>query len=201
LAVAALALLVPAPRAALLRAAGRMLVAEDPLQRADVIVIAADAGAAGVLEAADLVRAGIASRVALFSPAATLAARELMRRGVRIQDSLAVMTEELRALGVASIVQIPQPVTGTEDEGRRLHGWCRLAGIHSIVFVSTADHSRRTRRVLRRALRGTGVSLIERAARYSPFAPEGWWNTRAGTRTELVESEKLLLELMRHPFG
>src|SRR5258706_1099973 len=64
--VAAAVLAVPASRSALLASYGRFLAADDPVQPADIIVVAIDADGAGVLEAADLVPTGIATRVAIF---------------------------------------------------------------------------------------------------------------------------------------
>jgi hypothetical protein len=36
---------------------------------------------------------------------------------------------------------------------------------------------------------------------YSQFDPDRWWLTRAGTRIEIIEMEKLLADLIRHPFA
>jgi hypothetical protein len=36
-------------------------------------------------------------------------------------------------------------------------------------------------------------------ARYSRFDPDRWWETHDGTRIELEELEKLLLDIVRHP--
>ncbi len=35
----------------------------------------------------------------------------------------------------------------------------------------------------------------------SGFAPDKWWKSRGGIRTEIVEGEKLLLDFIRHPFS
>ena len=50
---------VPAIRGSMLRAAGWVLVVDDPVEPADIVVVAVDADGAGVLEAADLVHSGI----------------------------------------------------------------------------------------------------------------------------------------------
>ena len=58
---------IPALREPILRAAGWALVVTDSVEPADIIVLAADPSGAGVLEAADLVHSGIATRVAVFA--------------------------------------------------------------------------------------------------------------------------------------
>jgi uncharacterized SAM-binding protein YcdF (DUF218 family) len=97
------------------------------------------------------------------------------------------------------VIVIPA-VAGTVDEGKVLQQWCAEQAIHSVLFVSVTDHSRRTRRTLDRALGRHGIRVMVRYARYSEFDPDSWWQTRGGQRTEAIESEKLLLDLVRHPF-
>jgi len=180
------ALALPAVRTAILRAAGQALVAEDPIGPADVIVVATGADGAGVLEAADLVHAGVAAHVAVFSdPPDPVVDGEFLRRGVPYEDSAAQSIRQLRALGLEEVEQIPRPVAGTEDEGRALPAWCAQRGLRSVVVVTTSDHSRRLRQLLRRSMGGGPVHVVVRPARYSQFDPGRWWQTRQGVRTEV----------------
>jgi hypothetical protein len=191
---------VPVLRTSVLRAAGHALVAEDAPAKADVIVISVDALSAGILEADDLVKAGYVTRVAIFARSQTPMQREFIRRGVQPLDLTAVSLRLLRSLGVTHIELIPA-VVGTVDEGKVLQHWCTANSIHSLMFISTPDHSRRTRRVLNRALDPQGVRVMVRYARFAEFNPDNWWLSRSGQRTEITESEKLLLDLLRYPFG
>ena len=196
-----IAMALPPLRHGVLKSAGWALVAQDGLAHADVIVISVDADGAGVLEAADLVHAGVASRVALFPDPPDAIDREFIRRGVAYYNSAAVSTIQLHAMGITAVESIPWTVTGTENEGIVMKRWCTQAGLRSVIFISTSDHSRRSRRVLDRALRDSGIQIAIRYSHYSDFDPEGWWRTRGGIRTEIVESQKLLLDVLRHPFS
>ena len=188
-------------RTSLLRSAGHFLVATDPLQRADVIVLSVDSDGAGVLEATDLVHERVASRVALFADPPDAVDREFMRRGVAYHNAAAVSVDQLHDLGINAVEVIPRTVTGTNDESLDLAAWCSERGYRSVVFVSTIDHSRRTARMLARAMRGRDLKLSVRASRYSAFEPDAWWKSRTGVRTEIVESEKLLVDLLLHPLS
>ena len=106
----------------------------------------------------------------------------------------------IRSLGIANTEQIPR-VEGTEDEGIVLPAWCEQQQLGSLVVVVSADHSRRLGRVLRRAMKGRRTSITVRRTRYSKFDPDRWWLTRGGVRTEVVELQKLLLDLVRHPLS
>jgi hypothetical protein len=183
----------------LLRAAGASLVIDDPLQPADVIVITADAQGGGILEAADLVRDGVARKVALFAPPLDAADHEFMRRGIPYEDGTTIGVRQLHALGVENVAKIETTVNGTEDEGVVLAKWCAQQRVRSVVVVSTPDHSRRLWRVLRRSLQGVTVAI--RPAHFSTFEADHWWETRAGARIGIIELQKLLLDVLRHPMS
>jgi hypothetical protein len=186
-------------RRPILQALGSALAADDPLAPADAIVMTVDAGAAGVLEVADLVRQRIAPRVAVFGAEPDATEREFRRRGVPYEDEAAIAIRQLASLGVTGVERIPTPVNGSGSEGQVLPGWCGTRGYRSIVVVTSADHARRVGRILRREVQSRGLRVLIRGARYSGFDPQTWWQTRDGARIGIVEMEKLLLDWLRHP--
>ena len=192
---------VPVIRTSMLRAAGRSLVVDEPLEPVDVIVLPIWAGGAGAIEAADLVHSGIAGRVALLTEPSKPAEYELARRGVSYANENARVIQLLGALGISNVEVIPDPAAGTEAEGDVLLSWCDQRQFRSIVVLSSPDHSRRVRRVLRRSLRNHSTKVIVRSTRYSSFDPESWWRTRDSLRTEIVELQKLLFDVVRHPLS
>jgi len=193
---------IPGLRVQALSAAGRALVESDPTTPADIIVITIDSGRAGVLEAADLIREGVSSRVALFAAPPSQVDREFIRRGVvPYLDVEAVHEQLLHSLGIRDVERIARPVSGTEDEGEVLPGWCDQRGFRTVLLISAPDHSRRMHRALTRAMRGHPTRVLVRPSRYSDFNPNNWWLTRNGTRTEITEIQKLLLDMLRHPFA
>jgi hypothetical protein len=192
---------VPTVREPFLRSAGWALVLSEPVVPADIIVVSAYSGGAGVLEAADLMRSGIATQVAVFTSAPSVEGYEFSRRGLPYEDTPAWQIRQLRLLGVTDVVQIPATDAGTEGEGQALATWCDQHQFRSIVFVAARDHSRRLRRVLDRLMKGHSTRATVRPGRYSSFDPDHWWETRDGVRTEIVELQKLLFEAVLHPMS
>ena len=143
--VGVVAIGIPAVRTTVLRAAGRALVVDEPVEPADVIVLPTWAGAAGAIDAADLVHHGTASLVAVLAEPAKPAERELARRGVPFAGENADLVHLLHALGVAN-VELIRPAAGTEAEGEVLLAWCGRRQFRSVLVVSSPDHSRRVRR-------------------------------------------------------
>jgi len=193
---------VPSIRESVLRAAGWALVVhEQPIAPADVIVVSLASGGAGALEAADLVQGGIATRVAVFTDPPSGEDHEFIRRGLPYEDASARQIRQLRWLGVTDVMQIPGAEAGTEGESQVLPPWCDHHQFRSIVFVAARDHSRRWRRVLNRVMKGHPTRVMVQPERYSIFDPDRWWETRDGVRTEIVELQKLVLEVILHPLS
>jgi hypothetical protein len=186
-------------RVPILRAAGWALVANDPVTSADIIVISADAGPAGALQAADLVQGGIASRVAVFTDPPSGEDLEFIRRGLPFEDVSVRQIRRLSSLGVTDVVRIPRTQAGTEGESQVLPLWCDQYEFRSIVFVAARDRSRRIRRVLDRVMKGHPTRVTVQPARYSNFDPDRWWETRTGIRKEIIEFQELALDVVSHP--
>ena len=201
-ALAAFALVAVRPvREPLLRAAGWALVVNETVEPADIIVISSDSGGAGTLEAADLVQSGIAMQVAVFADPPSGEDHEFIRRGLPYEDGAARQIRQLRWLGITDVVLIPRTDVGTEADGQVLPPWCDQHQFRSIVFVAARDHSRRLRRVLDRVMKGHPTRVTVRPARYSNFDPDRWWKNRGGVRTEIIELQKLVLEVVLHPMS
>jgi hypothetical protein len=188
-------------REPVLRAAGCALVVNnETVAPTDIIVLTIDSGGAGALEAADLVQSGVSKRVAVFEDQPSREESEFIHRGLPYEDEGARQIRQLRTLGVTDVVQI-SGVNGTGDEGQVLPQWTDEQHLRSIVVVATKDHSRRVRRVLDRAMKGHPTHFTVQAARHSNFDPDRWWKTRDGTRIEIFEFQKLLLDVALHPLS
>lgn len=189
----------PYPREAGLLLAGRALVANDAIGPADIIVVSLDSGGAGVLEAADLVRSGVAKRVAVFSDPPSAEDHEFIRRGLPYEDASERQVRQLKSLGVEHVEKIAHGAGGSHEAVSVLARWCSQNAFGSVVFVTARDHSRRVRRLLDRSMRGHPTHIAVRASRYSQFDPDAWWRTSAGVRSGVVELQKLLLDVALHP--
>ena len=192
-------LALPSVHEPVLRAAGGLLVTHDPIGPADIIVISAASGGAGALQAADLVSGGIATRVAVFADPPSGDDLAFIRRGLPYEDGAARQIRQLQWLGVTDVVQIPRNQAASSGEGEVLAPWCKQHGVRSIVFVAARDHSRRIRRILDRAVKGHSIRVAVQPELYSNFDPDRWWKTRSGIRTEIIELQKLLLDIVLHP--
>lgn len=182
-----------------LRWLGNALVVTEELTPADIAVGTIEADPAGALELADLFSARLVPRVAVLVPAPTAAAAELSRRGVVLESP----TDVLQKLGVpaSALVSIDAGEGGTTEATTALASWSRVNGIRRLIVVTGATHSRRVQRVLRRQLGDRGPVVLIRIPRTDSFRPSDWWQHRGTLRSGIIELQKLLLDLARHPLG
>ncbi len=192
---------VPSLRIAFLKKIGWVLVATgSPPASADVIVLALDSEFPAALKAADLVNQGVSKRVAVLTSSQPWES-EYTRRGVPLQSVDAVTRDYLVRLGVPEVERIPVSAIGSEDVGDVLPEWCEQKGFKSVIVISTPDHSYRLERILGRSMKGHHLTSSVLPTPYSSFNPDQWWQTRGGIRTEIIELEKLVLDVLRHPFS
>jgi len=192
---------VPPVREPVLRAAGWALIVNEPVAPADIIVIEPHLGGAGVLEAADLVQSGIATRVAVYADPPSGEDHEFIRRGLPYEDAAARQIDQLKWLGVTDVVQIPRADAEPESVVEVLPAWCDQHRFRSIVFVANREYSRWLQRVLDRVMKGHSTRITVQPSRYSGFDPDQWWKTRTGVRIAIVELQRLVLEVLLHPIS
>jgi hypothetical protein len=185
----------------ILRGAAQALVINGHVEPTDIIVVELDFTGAMALEAAELVQSGVAPQVAVFGDPPDEAERELTRRGFPYEDRSAGQISQLRSLGVTDVLQIPVTDDEVEGEVQALPAWCDQHQFRSIVFVAARSDSRRTRRLLDRAMKGHPTRVMVQATRYSRFDPDRWWETREGMRTGIIMVEKLVLDIILHPMS
>lgn len=173
---------------------GRLLVAEDPLQAADAIVVLAGSRADRWLEAVDVRAAGFATSIVLSRGARESGEDALAARGIRLPDTAELARGAMIELGVPAgdITFLPDEPDSTAGEAAIVRRLAEASGWRRIIVVTSKQHTRRTRLAFRRALRGTGIESMVRASRYDVADPPRWWRTRRGLRETLFEWIKLV---------
>lgn len=197
--VATLAIAVLPLRTRLFRVMGQALVIDSALEPADVIVVSIAGDTPQVVEAADLVDAGYATRVAVVNDPYPDLEAEFARRGAIFEDPTTIAVRQLHSIGVKNVEVISGAVQGSEDEGRLLPFWAMQNRFRTVIVVTPRDHSRRIARILRRASARTSLRFVVRGARQSVFDPNSWWQSRTATRIETIEIQKLVFDILRHP--
>jgi uncharacterized SAM-binding protein YcdF (DUF218 family) len=172
---------------------GAFLVVSDPLQKADAIIVLGGTMYERQLEAVDLYKAGMAPRICLFREIADYGERELIARGVPFLRSVDVQIDAMQKLGVPrDAITILDEANSTADEASHVHELVTKDHMSRIIIITSKQHTRRARLVMRRRLASTGVTVMVHPTSYDRSEVDHWWRERATLRFTLFESQRLL---------
>jgi uncharacterized SAM-binding protein YcdF (DUF218 family) len=158
--------------------AAKLLMVSAPLPHADVIMIMA--GSAVFKErtqrAAELYRQGRASKIILTNDNQQGGWVSDEQRNIAYQELAA---RYLRRFGVPdeAIETLPEPVSSTYEEAHLLRRYAEDRGLHSILIVTSAYHSRRALSTLRQTFAPSGIAIGLDAVPPGQQAPRPalWW--------------------------
>jgi uncharacterized SAM-binding protein YcdF (DUF218 family) len=173
---------------------GRFLAHEDPLQKADAIVVLAGSLMERPLEAADLYIAGWAPRIVMTYGPSDPAVAALATRGVILPSEEDLARDALIKAGVppAAFIVPARRHDNTAQEAQTISGLVREHGWRRVIVVSSKFHLRRAGFAFRRELGDTSVEVLMHGSRYDEANPARWWASRSDLRWMLSEGPKLI---------
>jgi uncharacterized SAM-binding protein YcdF (DUF218 family) len=177
------------------------LITEAPLEKADAIVVLGGSATykERTREAAKLFFEGRAPRVLLTNDNQRGPWSIAEQRNLFFYERA---LEELKSAGLPSdrIEVLMKPVESTFDETQVVRDYAQQHGLHSILIVTSAYHSRRALWVFSRVFRDTGirVGLISvRPGQESP-PPVTWWLTLRGWKLVPTEYVKMMYYVINY---
>jgi uncharacterized SAM-binding protein YcdF (DUF218 family) len=173
------------------RGAGRWLIRQDPLAKADEIVVLSGAMPARAEEAAKVFQLGYAPVVWVSLP--TSPRDELTAMGIPYSGEEDYSRDVLVHQGVpaADIRIFAQPIVNTENEIEEISGQMRRDGKTSAIIVTSAQHTRRVR-TLWTKIAGSDLRLVVHIAPQDPFDADRWWRNSRDTFSVIREYLGLL---------
>lgn len=172
---------------------GAWLVVEDPLQKADAIIVLGGTMYERPLEAVELHQAGWAPQIYLFRQVADFGETQLMARGVPYLREVDIQVDVLRRLGVEpQAIHVLNEAGSTAEEASLLAALASREKFARLIIITSKQHTRRARLVMTRRLDGLGVQVIMRASRFDRSDVDRWWANRSTLRFTLFETQRLL---------
>jgi uncharacterized SAM-binding protein YcdF (DUF218 family) len=155
---------------------GRWLVVEDPIEKAQAIVVLSGRMPLRAMEAAKLYRQGYAARVWLThstEPGATLEAMQIAYVG---EDSYNLRVLMYEGVPADAIRILEPPIINTADEIAAVSAVLEEEKGRTVIIVTSKVHTRRVRILWHRLAARRGKAII-RAASDDAFEPGRWWRT------------------------
>ncbi len=185
-----------AARRPLLTGAAHLLTVHDRLRHADAIFMMGGDYDVRPEEVARIYKLGYAPRIVLVrekdSPA--------VRLGVVPNTSDAAVSV-MRRLGVPQsairVLPFPGGASSTDDESRAFREWAYNAKPSTIIAVTSAFHSRRSRWLLRRQLDRLNVTVLMDGVPDWEFDESNWWRDKRGLVAYITEYIKFIHDWAR----
>jgi uncharacterized SAM-binding protein YcdF (DUF218 family) len=182
-------------------AAARLLIIEAPLARADAIVVLG--GSANykerAREAARLLLEGRAQRILVTNDNMRGPWSSVEQRNLFFYER---SLDELRNAGVAeeSVEVLMTTVSSTHEEAELVKQYAVDHGLHSVLIVTSAYHSRRALWTFSRVFRETGieVGLMPVSPGTDSPRPATWWLTVRGWRLVPTEYVKMIYYVVKY---
>jgi uncharacterized SAM-binding protein YcdF (DUF218 family) len=164
-------------RAPLLRGAANVWIVNDPLSKADAIVVLGGGMETRPFEAARLFHQGLAPRILLTNP----------RPSPTTQAGL-IPTESAIARNILLQKEVPANdifitagmVTNTCDEAIAVRDWAKTNHIKRIIIATDSFHTRRARWIFCKELKPLGVRVEMDAVPGRQYTPGDWWRQEEG---------------------
>ncbi len=121
------------------------------------------------------------------------------------KDGISLPTNEIvrrvlrhRGIPDEKILPLPGASRTTFDDARALAAYLESRPHDTVIVITNAFHSRRTRYIFRQVLGPMSDRLRFVAAPNPGFADDNWWQTRSGARIVLSENLKLAFYRVRY---
>jgi uncharacterized SAM-binding protein YcdF (DUF218 family) len=171
----------------ILRAAGSLLVDEQPLHAADaLVVLAGDSLGNRILKAAELARAGLAPIVLVDNSGLDYGHAEA---------DLAIDFATDHGYPPSMFLAATWTARSTVEEARNVIADLRNRGAHKAIVVTTVWHTARAGRIFRRL--APGIQFYMAGADDPDWQNGNWWTVREGRKLFLMETVKTIADYLR----
>jgi len=150
---------------------------DDPLVRADAIVILGGGIETRPFEAARLYHQLLAPKILILKPATGgTAALGIMPPEVEINRTILVQ----QGVPDVAVVNADEDVTDTYEESLAVRHWAETNGVKTLIIATDVFHSRRVRWLFRKQLKGLGIQVLVRAVPVREYTTDNWWRKEQG---------------------
>jgi uncharacterized SAM-binding protein YcdF (DUF218 family) len=177
----------------LLMTLGRYLITEQPLAKADVILVLSGEPYLRIPEAARLYHENLAPTILLPRGLKERGTDDLLRVGIRIpeeQENSVKLLENLRVPRKA-ILTLQERSDSTRAEMQAVARFLREHPARTVIIVTSKAHTRRASKIFSSGL-GPGIRLVVHPVGDDPFDPARWWHDRTDIKSVLHECVGLM---------
>jgi uncharacterized SAM-binding protein YcdF (DUF218 family) len=181
-------------RGTILESVGQYLITEDPLEKADAIILLGGSVPDRTLEAIDIYKGGYAPLIVFTMGPKPEGYDELISLGIKLPEGHDFSKLIAIKLGVpeSDLVTIEKRADSTYGELQIIYNdFLKKNNIKSVILVTSKYHTTRAKIIFEDVTNGE-IKVITRPSKYDSFDPKRWWAERNYRRQTVFEYQKLL---------
>ena len=164
-------------RVPLLRGAANHWIVNDPLAKADVIVVLGGGLETRPLEAARLYHQGLAPKILLMNPKPA-PTEELGLTAAEVETARQVLLK--KDVPASAIALTGDKVSSTYEESVAVRNWARTNGVKRVIIPTDIFHTRRVRWLFGKQLGPSGIQVEVEAVPAREYTAADWWQHEQG---------------------
>lgn len=169
--------LVASCKSTLLTELAVLWVRDEPLAKADAVVVLGGGVNFRPFAAARLYRDGWAPKV-LATNVKITHSEKLKLTPSETELCHRVLLE--KGVPESALEFVGSEVSSTQEEAIAVADWAKAHGVKTLIVPTELFHTRRVGWCLTRQLRGSGIAVKTRAIRTSEYAVDNWWRSEQG---------------------
>jgi uncharacterized SAM-binding protein YcdF (DUF218 family) len=163
-------------------------IVNDPLAKADAIVVLGGGLETRPFEAARLYHEGLARKILLMNVKLSPTTKLGITQPEKDLTRLVLMKQEVPD---SDCITVGHAVATTYDESCAVRAWVTETGARKVIIPTDLFHTRRVRWLFGKQLKGTGATITVRAVATSGYAATNWWQHEEGLiafQNEVIKS-------------
>jgi len=164
-------------RAPLLTGLANAWIVNDPLAKADAIVVLGGGLETRPFEAARLYHDGLAPRILLMDVKLTPTTKLGITSPEKDLTRQVLLKQEVPD---SACITVGHGVASTYDESRTVRAWLVTNHASRIIIPTDLFHTRRVRWLFHKELKGTGTTVTVRAVAPTEYSASNWWTHEEG---------------------
>lgn len=164
-------------REPILRWFATSLIVEDPLQKADALVVLSGGGYDRGNEAVKIIHAGYVNKVICTGGNPVIELRVFNID--TLESDMTVANLRRQSIPDQMIVEI-RDGTSTKEESDVIAQYCKQHNLKKIMILSSKLHTHRVHDVFKKKLKPLGIEVVVRGAPSSRFDELRWWQSEDG---------------------
>jgi len=169
------------------------LVVNQPIIKSDVVIVLGGNSPSRILEAIDILKAGLAANIIITRGAKPEGSEYLSSRNISYPEEADrnILVAEKLGINEKDIFLLPGRVYSTKEEAEAIKDIALKNGYKSLIIATSKSHSRRAELIFKRIFKNSGINVLIKPSKYDSFDPDNLDINKNHWKEVVLEYQKI----------